>query len=106
MKLTVFVAILLISLTSVSAENWQDPNSRFDGRKKMSDTIKLTWRTVDNVQKACEEESRRRGNGGFGYGVEACSFWDGNECMIITKNRTNSHELGHELRHCFQGNYH
>ena len=74
----------------------------------MSETITLTWRTVDNVQQACEAESRRRGFNGFGYSVEACSFWNGNgtECIIITKSKTNNHELGHELRHCFQGNYH
>ena len=106
MKLTFFVAILLIPLTSVLAEDWRDPNSRFDARKKMSDTIKLTWRTVNDVQKACEEESRRRGNGGFGYSVDACSFWVGADCTIITQNRSSLHDLGHEVRHCFQGNYH
>lgn len=106
MKLTFFVAILLIPLTSVFAEDWRDPDSLFDARKKMSDTIKLTWRTVDNVQKACEDESRSRGNNGFGYSIQACSFWNGTECTIITRNRASLHNLGHEVRHCFQGNFH
>ena len=104
------IAILAITFfaTTAVANDWRDPNSRFDARRKMSETIAITWRTVDNVQQACEAESRRRGNGGFGYGVEACSFWnsDGTECTIITKNRASMHELGHEVRHCFQGNYH
>ncbi len=106
-QLVAFFAITFFATTS-AAQEWKDPNSRFDARRKMSDTIRLTWRTVDNVQQACESESRMRGNNGFGYGVEACSFWslDGTECTIITKNRSNLHELGHEVRHCFQGNYH
>lgn len=108
MKRILLLATMLILTTSAMAENWQDPNSRFDARKKMSDTIKLTWRTVDNVQKSCEDESRSRGNNGFNYSIEACSFWNwsGTECTIITRNRSSLHDLGHELRHCFQGNYH
>jgi len=109
-KMKKIIAILTITFfaTNISAQDWRDPSSRFDAKKKMSDTIKLTWRTADNLQQACEEESRRRGNGGFGYGLEACSFWNiqGTECLIITKNKTSLHELGHEVRHCFQGNYH
>jgi len=108
MKNTIAIFAIAIFATNAAADNWQDPNAKFDARKKTSETITLTWRTVDNVQQACEQESRRRGNGGFGFGVEACSFWNlsGNECTIITRNRSTLHELGHELRHCFQGNYH
>lgn len=108
MKKTVAFFAIIFLATTATAQEWTDPNSRFDARKKMSETIKLTWRTVDNVQQACEQESRSRGNNGFGYGVEACSFWNnaGTECTIITKNKSTLHELGHEVRHCFQGNYH
>lgn len=108
MKNTIAILTIAFFATNALAENWRDPNAKFDARKNMSETIKLTWRTVNNVQKACEEESRRRGNTGFGYGVEACSFWNksGTECTIITKNKSTLYELGHEVRHCFQGNYH
>jgi hypothetical protein len=108
MKQLIAIFAITIFATNSVAQDWKDPNSRFDARRKMSDTIRLTWRTVDDVQKACEDESRRRGNGGFGYSVEACGFWslDGTECTIITRNRSTMHELGHEVRHCFQGNYH
>ena len=108
MKNTIAILTIAFFATNSAAQEWKDPNSRFDARQKMSESIKLTWRTVDNVQQACEDESRRRGNNGFGYGLEACSFWNnaGTECTIITKNRASLHELGHEVRHCFQGNYH
>jgi len=70
------------------------------------ETVSITWRAVDNVQKACEVESRKRGNKGFGYAVNACSFWEGNTCTIITQRRVNMHTLGHETLHCFKGNWH
>ncbi len=108
MKQLVAIFAIAIFTTDSVAQEWLDPNSRFNAENKRSETISLTWRTVNNIQQACEEESRRRGNTGFGYGVEACSFWNksGTECTIITKNKSTLHELGHEVRHCFQGNYH
>ena len=108
MKNTIAILTIAFFATNVAAENWRDPDAKFDARKKMSETIKLTWRTVNDVQKACEAESRARGNNGFGYSIEACSFWnwEGTECTIITRNKATLHDLGHELRHCFQGNYH
>jgi hypothetical protein len=83
-----------------------DPYAEFDARKNKHETITLTWIFVDNVTQTCDRESRKRRLGGFGYSVEACSFWEGTSCTIITKKRPNGHELGHEVRHCFQGNYH
>jgi len=99
-----FIAIITF-VTSVSAENWRDPESRFNATAKR-DKSTITWQLTDNVQKTCEAESRRRGLGGFGFGVDACSFWDGDSCIIITGRTTTLHEIGHEMRHCFQGNYH
>ncbi len=108
MKKALAIFVIAIFATNCMAENWRHPDAKFDARKKSSETIKLTWRSVDNLQQACEKESRRRGNPGFGYSLDACSFWnwEGTECVIITKNRSSLHELGHEVRHCFQGNYH
>jgi hypothetical protein len=103
-----FVAFVTIAFfaTSAVANNWKDPESKFDATKNFTSTSSITWTVVDNVQKSCEAESRRRGNGGFGYSVDACSFWDGSSCVIITGRKTTLHEIGHEMRHCFQGNYH
>lgn len=83
----------------------------FDTRANQVDKTTMHWVTTHDVQKECEKESRRRGLGGFGYPVEACSFWSnsrtsGNTCMIITSKVTNMGILGHESRHCFQGAFH
>jgi hypothetical protein len=102
----VFLAITFLATNTTAAQEWANPMSRYDANKNKYETVTLTWIYTDNVNAACDRESRRRGNGGFGYGVEACSFWIGNNCTIITKKRPNGHELGHEVRHCFQGEYH
>lgn len=98
--------VLMIMVNFAFAEDWQNPDAKFDATKKINNKITITWQTVDNVQAACEAESRKVGNGGFGYAVQACSFWQQNTCTIITGKSTSIHTLGHETRHCFQGNYH
>jgi hypothetical protein len=38
----------------------------------------------------------------------ACAFWNTRrrECSIVTPEETGYNYLGHELRHCFEGNFH
>lgn len=86
--------------------NWQNPEAKFTASKNATDTKQITWRHTDNVQKECEAESNKRKLGGFGYAVNACSFWDSTTCTIITSQQVTMHTLGHEVRHCFQGSFH
>lgn len=103
-----FVAFIAIAFftTSVSAENWKDPEAKFDATKRFTTTSTIQWITTDDLQKTCDTESRDRGHGGFSYPVDACSFWKGPNCVIYTKPMASLHDIGHEMRHCFQGNYH
>jgi hypothetical protein len=103
-NIVVFLTIITFA-TFVNAENWRDPEARFDATVKR-DKSTITWQVVTNVQATCEAESRRRKFGGFGYSVDACSFWEGDSCVIITGRNTTLHEIGHEMRHCFQGAFH
>ncbi|CAB4126046.1 hypothetical protein UFOVP181_192 [uncultured Caudovirales phage] len=98
--------VLMLAVNLVFAEDWTNPDAKFNATKKMSSKVNIEWQTVDNIQATCERESRARGLGGFGYPVQACSFWQGNTCNIFTPASTSLHSLGHETRHCFQGNYH
>lgn len=91
------------------AAAWEDPEAKFNTSDNKSKHSVITWIPVDNLQATCEAESRKRGLGGFGYPVEACSFWsnNNNNCQIFTRtNATTMHSLGHEIRHCFQGSFH
>jgi hypothetical protein len=98
-------AMLIIS-QSVYAQNWDDPNRKFEMNKNTHEEMLITIKPVPNVQQACETESRRRLGKSFGFAVNACSFWDGNRCVIIVPQRATMHTLGHELLHCYQGNWH
>ena len=104
MKNIILIFCIFFSDITV-AENWRDPESRFDATVKREKST-ITWQLTSNVQKTCESESRRRGLGGFNYSVDACSFWEADNCTIITNSKSTLHEIGHEMRHCFQGNYH
>lgn len=105
MKKTIALITIAFFATSASAFN-DDPTRLFDTKANYTNQSTITWRPVDDVQKACEAESRKRGFKGFGYSVQACSFFDGNQCTIITGKLVSMHSLGHEVRHCFQGNWH
>ena len=106
MKNVIAFVVIAIFATSSFAGSWKDPEARFNTNKNFTNTSTIKWVVADNVQKACEAESRRRGLGGFGFGVDACSFWEGNSCIVITGQHSTKHEIGHEMRHCFQGSFH
>jgi hypothetical protein len=76
----------------------------------MTDKTTITWRVTKDLKAECESESLRRGQKGFSVPMEACSFWSkgffGNSCLIITEKKIDYWIIGHETRHCFQGNYH
>ena len=109
-----FLTILLMGLfvqTAYSKEVFKDnPYSMFSAKDNMEKQTNVIWRPVSDIQKECEKESLKRKLGGFGYSVTACSIWEkgprGPQCLIITAMKLNMHTLGHEMRHCFQGNYH
>lgn len=83
---------------------------RIDTTKNFSDTVMVTWTQTKNVTKTCDEESRKRGLGGFNYEVEACSFWGKKlgvrVCHIFTKENPTLITLSHETLHCYQGDWH
>jgi len=104
-KLVNFIAISIFATSAVAAD-WEDPEARFDATKNFTSKSTIEWVLTKDVQTTCDRESKRRGLGGFDYAVLACSFWQGSTCIIFTKPTTTLHEIGHEMRHCFQGNYH
>lgn len=101
-------AILLLSVSTVSyAQLERSPTEMYSLSKVMTTSTKVNLIRTHNVLKTCELESKRRGFAGFkGLPMEACSFWDANSCTIVVGYKTNNDILGHELRHCFQGNFH
>lgn len=109
MKGAIFGFMIFLNSLQVFAYE-DDPRKLFLVEKSFANESLIAWRTVSNVQEACEAESKKRGNGGFGYSVAACSFWgksgDYSVCTIITAKSVDLTTLGHETRHCFQGAFH
>jgi len=96
----------LLLVSSLAYADWQNPFEPVDTSKNFTPSTLITWQPVDNPTKVCSEERVRRGFANYGQAVEACSFWDGKICLIITKKITNRDTIGHELQHCFQGKWH
>lgn len=93
-----------------AANTLENPHEAFRFTKVHSNNITVTLITTMNVQATCNVESKKRGFGGFAEAVEACSFWESssvnNKCTVVLPEVTNFHTIGHEVRHCFQGNWH
>jgi len=100
------VGFLLVFSISNSFAIDYDSATKKHKFKKETQTIALTWKIVGNPQVVCDNESRKRGNSGFAYAVQACSFWTQDTCTIVISEKTNMHTLGHELMHCIKGDWH
>jgi len=98
--------LVLLFVTSLAHADWRDAYEPFDASKNFTLESLITWKTVDNPTKSCSEERQRRGFPDRGQPVQACSFWEGSTCLIITKKFPTGDTIGHEMRHCFQGKWH
>jgi len=107
MSIKSFVALLCFSPICF-ALSWDSPTTPFSTQENVHENMIISWKPVDDVQKICEVEYKSRGFGHINYKVDACSFWNFSTrlCTIYTKKKPTMHDIGHELRHCFQGNWH
>ena len=106
MKKALLVLLLITNTAMAQAWNWKDPESKFDATKNEVMDVKLRWVVVKDIDAACSAENKKRGGGVFRFNVQACSFWEGKECIIMTPKMASIHNLGHEVLHCFRGAYH
>ena len=87
--------------------NYDNPELYFMASDNDKSEAKIIWKYTKNVQEACNKEGAIRGtNDKFDARTVACAYWDNNSCVIITHLKTTTHTLGHEIRHCFQGEWH
>jgi len=104
--------LLILLMVSPLAHSYsEDVEQRFSMTNNLSNNIRIVFQQSPNPAEDCERMNRARGFGGFGYPVQACSFWNyntgsGDSCLIVTGPDASLHVLGHEIRHCIQGNFH
>lgn len=108
-KAIVSVVLMLASVTSFAGFK-DDPTESFWLKDMQTTQTTVKWEIVEDASSRCQQESKKRGYGGFKNKVYACSFWErglsGHSCTIYTNKYTTMHQIGHEIRHCFQGNFH
>jgi len=97
MRLILMLA-LLFSSTIVSA---QDYNIQFQARPNLPEKI-IRWVVLENVSSFCQGKMPALSN----QRILACSEYNNHTCTIYTGPVTDMAIVGHEIRHCFEGQWH
>lgn len=97
--------------TKLAIENqgtmpYDDPFAPFKTSNLKYPTTKITWKSVKNVHAECDKIRAETGSPKYTGGELACATWSNGECTIVTDRYTNMGTVGHEIRHCFFGNWH
>lgn len=104
-KILCLCLIFSISNAYAYVGTWNDPLVPFDATKNRKQQVTIEWVVAKDVIKECNKENAKMGFSPLGP-LTACAFWRGNTCKIITSQTPTMHEIGHEVRHCFQGAWH
>jgi hypothetical protein len=101
-----FLIPLFFVASSAYAYETNDGRYPVDMTKNFTNTTTVTFKAVDDVDKACNVERVSRGYQKNKVKVDACSFWTGNQCVIVTGKTATLEIIGHEMTHCIQGGWH
>lgn len=75
---------------------------------RVMNDVKVRWEVRENVAEVCGRAAKLSPTQAWMTPPLACAMWNvaSKECVIITGKKVSHVELGHELRHCFEGNFH
>ena len=62
----------------------------------------IQWIIVEDLEKACFGKPKNPGDGE----LRGCAKFTPKTCVIYTKRITSLANLGHEMRHCYEGAWH
>ena len=70
--------------------------------------VKVRWEVRQNVAEFCGRAAKITTAQAMFTPPLACAVWNvaSKECVIVTGPQVSHVALGHELRHCFEGNFH
>jgi hypothetical protein len=97
MKSFLAVALLTLSAT-VSAQSY---NIQFEARPNLPEKT-IRWVVLENVSSFCQGKMPALSN----QRILACSEYNNHTCTIYTGPVTDMAIVGHEIRHCFEGQWH
>lgn len=98
-----FLSLVLLMLTGCATSQVVNPsyNIQFEARPNMPEKT-IRWVVVEDVSRFCQAKMPSLGN----QRVLACSEYNNRQCTIYTGRTTDMAQVGHELRHCFEGQWH
>lgn len=62
----------------------------------------IEWIIVEDLDQACYGKPKNPGQGE----LRGCAKFNKTKCFVYTKKQTTLANLGHEMRHCFEGQWH
>ena len=62
----------------------------------------IEWIVVEDLDQACYGKPKNPGQGE----LRGCAKFNKTKCFVYTKKETTLANLGHEMRHCFEGQWH
>lgn len=103
MKLTLVLSCLSVFFSGCSTPALpMNEYGNFFARKQEFRAIKEPSIEVKYVNEP-HVECTRRVNHSSALG---CAYWNNEKCWIIIGQKTSYTIIGHEIRHCFEGNFH
>ncbi|WP_341686312.1 hypothetical protein [Limnohabitans sp.] len=100
------------SLSTLSSHEYEDFIA-LESNQRVINVATVTWQAVDNATETCRQimlrgQSKEESDWAYITPPLACSVWSPSKktCTILPAKRTNHTILGHELRHCFEGQFH
>jgi hypothetical protein len=97
MKLAL-ISALLFSSTMASAQSY---NIQFEASPNLPEKS-IRWVVIDDISRFCQSKVPLVGN----QRMLACSEYNNYTCTIYTGRTTDMAIVGHEIRHCFEGQWH
>jgi hypothetical protein len=96
-KLTLIVTLLVAN----GLAHAQSYNIQFEAQPNLPEKI-IRWVVVENVSAVCQNKIPALA----GQRILACSEYNNRACTIYTGLITDMAIVGHEIRHCFEGQWH
>jgi hypothetical protein len=93
-----WITFLVVFLSGCSTMQMREANQFEASQLGMRSTF-VTWKVVEDAAAECRKL-------GSEPGAVACAMYTKHSCVIITSKNTSHEILGHEARHCFEGNFH
>ena len=104
MKSFAYIALIVLSgcaTSQISPVATPSYNIQFEAKSNLPEK-NIRWVVVEDISSFCQAKMSQMEN----KRLLACSEYTNKSCTIYTGRTTDMAQLGHELRHCFEGQWH